>query len=91
MSDINQAKAIRAIEHTKERLDKALSVLQEAVTHVRQSFSPVLKNIPGDPTDGKALKPCGGSCDYDTMVCRTEEGILSFAEELNQICQRSAV
>jgi hypothetical protein len=90
MAKVNQAKQIREIEKTKERLDKALVVLRDAVNHVGHSFGPVLRNVPANPTPD-AVKCIGGSCDYETMIIRTEDSILGMAEELNQICQRSAV
>ena len=85
------AKEARKFELAKKRVDKALRNLEEAVVGVSRAFNPVIQQTPEcAKTQGGTVKSAPMS-DFEHMVEAVCNSAHTAADQLREMCSKSAV
>jgi len=76
-----------------DRLTKCIASLQEAVSHTKQTFAPVIRPdapVPCNPGSGNKAEQ-NLSSDHELLMSNIMRQVMEMVGELHSICERSSI
>ncbi len=86
-----KASEIPRMDEINSRISKGFNHLDEAISHISETFSPAITQSYPSNAEDKCQKEQESSCPLDLLLKATESKLHASADRLNELCSRSII